>query len=173
MAYTFSWVPTPGQNNSFVTNNNGTGRAIVNAQQYPFNSPLYICIPPITFQGGNADAATLYDFARTILTCGTPTRVQNPGINYNGNPLSTGGAFTLNGNPCGRYEYNVLAGGTTLTQAMVATLFSSSLDISTWIVVQGNLTIGSGVKLIPNVQLHHLTPMRNEDSLWSSMLLVH
>ena len=158
MAYTFSWVPTPGQNNSFVTNNNGTGRAIVNAEQYPFNSPLYICIPPITFQGGDTGAATLYDFARTILTCETPTRVQNPGINYNGNPLSTGGAFTLNGNPCGNYEYNVLAGGTTLTQAMVATLFSSSLDISTWIVVRGNLTIGSGVTLIPNVNPSYTAP---------------
>ena len=158
MAYTFSWVPTPGQNNSFVTNNNGTGRSIINSEQYPFNSPLYICIPPITFQGGDTGAATLYDFARTILTCETPTRVQNPGINYNGNPLSTGGAFTLNGNPCGRYEYNVLAGGTTLTQAMVATLFSSSLDISTWIVVRGNLTIGSGVTLIPNVNPSYTAP---------------
>lgn len=161
MAFTFRWVPTPGQNNSFVTNNNGTGRAIVNAQQYPFNSPLYICIPPITFQGGDTGAATLYDFARTILTCETPTRVQNPGINYNGNPLSTGGAFTLNGNPCGNYEYNVLAGGTTLTQAMVASLFSSSLDISTWIVVKGNLTIGSGVTLIPNVNPSYTAPGSN------------
>jgi hypothetical protein len=158
MAYTFSWVPTPGQNNSFVTNNNGTGRAIMNSEQYPFNSPLYICIPPITFQGGDTDAATLYDFARTIATCGVDTTVQNPAINFNGNRLPTGGAFTLNGNPCGRYEYNVLAGGTTLTQAMVATLFSSSLDISTWIVVRGNLTIGSGVTLIPNVNPSYTAP---------------
>jgi len=158
MAYTFSWVPTPGQNNSFVTNNNGTGRAIMNSEQYPFNSPLYICIPPITFQGGDTGAATLYDFARTITTCGLTTTVQNPAINFNGNRLPTGGAFTLNGNPCGRYEYNVLAGGTTLTQAMVATLFSSSLDISTWIVVRGNLTIGSGVTLIPNVNPSYTAP---------------
>lgn len=157
MAYTFSWVPTPGQNNSFVTNNNGTGRAIVNAQQSPFNSPLYICIPPITFQGGDAGATTLYDFAKTIATCGLTTTVQNPAINYNGNRF-VGGLFTLNGNPCGRYEYNVLAGGTTLTQAMVATLFSSSLDISTWIVVRGNLTIGSGVTLIPNVNPSYTAP---------------
>jgi hypothetical protein len=162
MSFTFNWVSTPGQNNSFVNGSvNGGGRArafLDDGNVDPFNSPLYICIPPITFQGGDIDAVTLYDFARTIATCGIPTTVQNPAINYNGNRLSTGGAFTLNGNPCGRYEYNVLAGGTTLTQAMVATLFSSSLDISTWIVVRGNLTIGSGVTLIPNVNPSYTAP---------------
>jgi hypothetical protein len=151
MVYTFSWVPTPGQNNSFVTNNNGTGRAIVNAQQSPFNSPLYVCIPPITFQGGSSGAATLYDFAKLIATCGQTFTVQTPVLNYNGNQLSTGGALTINGNPCGNYEYNVLPGGTTLTQTSIATLFSSTLDISTWIVVQGNLTLDSNTTLIPTL----------------------
>lgn len=150
MAYTFSWVPTPGQNNSFVTNNNGTGRAIVNAEQYPFNSPLYICIPPITFQGGDAGATTLYDFAKTIATCGTPTRVQQPAINYNGKQIG-GGALTVNGNPCGNYEFNVLADGTTLEQTDIANLFSTANDLSSWIVCRGDLILGSNVTLIPNV----------------------
>jgi len=166
MAYTFNWVPTPGQNNSFVTNNNGTGRAIVNAQQYPFNSPLYICIPPITFQGGDTGATTLYDFARTIATCGLTTTVQNPAINFNGNRLPTGGAFTLNGNPCGRYEYNVLPTTVFNQQSDIYNLglFSAVNDsVSNWIIVRGDLTIGNGtnnVVLIPTQTSGYTQPSR-------------
>jgi len=162
MAYTFSWVPTPGQNNSFVTNNNGTGHIILDSTQNsfisnPYNSPLYICIPPTTFQGGDWSAPTLYDFAQFLATSPLPnSTVQNPSINYNGRPL-VGGKFTVNGNPCGNYEYNILP-TTTLTQSMVATLFSSTLDISSWIIVRGDLTLGSGVTLIPNVNPSYVAP---------------
>ena len=168
MAFTFNWVSTPGQNNSFVNQSvNGGGRArafLDDGKVDPFDSPLYICIPPTTFQGGNAVAATLFDFARTIATCGPITTVQNPGTNYNGNRLSTGGTFTLNGNACGRYEYNVLPDGTTLTQAMVATLFSSTLDISTWIICKGDLTIGANTTLIPNVNPTYTAPATDTSS---------
>jgi len=161
MAFTFNWVSTPGQNNNFVNGSINGGRAratLDDGQLDPFDSPLYICIPPTTFQGGNSGADTLFDFARTIGTSGLITTVANPAINYNGNRVSTGGTFTLNGNACGRYEYNVLPGGTTLSQATVATLFSSTLDISTWIIVQGDLTIPSSVVLIPNVNPTYSAP---------------
>lgn len=161
MAFTFNWVSTPGQNNSFVNQsvNGGRARAFLDDGKVdPFDSPLYICIPPTTFQGGNAGAATLYDFAKLLTTCGPTTTVQNPAINYNGNRLSTGGTFTLNGNACGRYEYNVLPGGTTLTQANIATLFSNTNDISTWIVCKGNLTIPTTTVLTPTVNPTYTFP---------------
>jgi hypothetical protein len=160
MAYTFRWVPTTGQSNSFVENNNtGKGYLIVDqTQQNPFDSPLYICVPPISFAGGNGGGATLYDFARTLATCGVYSTVANPGTNYNGNKIPTGGAFTLNGTPCGNYEFNILPGGTTLTQATVANLFSSTQDISTWIICKGNLTVPASVVLIPNVNPSYLSP---------------
>jgi len=163
MSFTFNWVSTPGQNNNFVNGsiNGGRARAFLDDGQVdPFDSPLYICIPPITFQGGNSGAATLLDFARTIATCGVFSRVQQPGLNYNGNRISTGGTFTLNGNPCGNYEYNVLEGGTTLTQASIATLFSSTNDVSSWIVCKGNLTIGAGAVLIPTVNPTYTAPSK-------------
>jgi hypothetical protein len=161
MAYTFRWVPTTGQSNSFVQNNNtGKGYLIVDqTQQNPFDSPLYICVPPITFAGGNGSAATLYDFARTLATCGVYSTVANPGTNYNGNKIPTGGAFTLNGTPCGNYEFNVLPGGTTLSKETVATLFSSTQDISSWIICKGDLTIPSSVVLIPNVNPNYSAPL--------------
>jgi hypothetical protein len=150
MAYTFSWVPTTGQNNSFVQNNNtGKGYAVVQTQQNPFNSPLYICVPPTTFQGGDAGAASLYDFAMLLATTGQTFTVANPAINYNGKRLG-GGRLTINGNPCGNYEYNILP-TTTLIQTSVATLFSSTNDISSWIVCKGNLTLDAGITLIPTV----------------------
>jgi hypothetical protein len=150
MAYTFSWVPTTGQNNSFVQNNNtGKGYAVVQTQQNPFNSPLYICVPPTTFQGGDAGAASLYDFAKLLATTGQTFTVANPAINYNGKRLG-GGKLTINGNPCGNYEYNILP-TTTLIQTSVATLFSSTNDISSWIVCKGNLTLDAGTTLIPTV----------------------
>jgi hypothetical protein len=158
MAFTFRWVPTPGQDNNFV-NGGGKARALVdNTQQNPFDSPLYICIPPITFAGGNGTAATLLDFARLIATCGVSSRVQQPGLNYNGNRINTGGALTINGNPCGNYEFNVLPGGTTLNQASVATLFSSTEDISTWIIAKGDLTISAATVLIPTVNPSYTSP---------------
>ena len=161
MAFTFNWVSTPGQNNSFVNQsvNGGRARAIRDDGQLdPFNSPLYICIPPTTFQGGDVGVDTLYDFAKLIATCGLTTTVQNPAINYRGYRIPTGGALTLNGNPCGNYEYNVLPNGTTITQQTVATLFSDTNDISTLIVCRGDLTIGDLVVLKPTVSPTYIPP---------------
>lgn len=160
MSFTFNWVSTPGQNNSFVNGSINSGRArafLDDGKVDPFDSPLYICIPPITFLGGNSGAATLLDFARIIATCGVFTRVQNPGLNYRGNKIG-GGNFTLNGNPCGTYEFNVLPGGTTLTQANIATLFSDTNDVSTWIVCKGNLTIPTSTVLTPTVNPTYTLP---------------
>ena len=165
MAFVINWVPTSGQNNNFVTNNTGKIGVISDSSQNlfvsnPYNSPLYICIPSTTFQGGDWSAPTLYDFAQFLATSPLPNgTVKNPSINYNGKPL-VGGKFTLNGNPCGNYEYNILP-TTTLTQSMVATLFSSTLDISSWIIVRGDLTLGSGVTLIPTVNSNYPTPATN------------
>jgi hypothetical protein len=163
MSFTFNWVSTPGQNNNFVNGsiNSGSARAFLDDGQVdPFDSPLYICIPPISFEGGNAGAATLLDFARTIATCGLFSRVQNPARNYRGNQIG-GGNFTLNGNPCGKYEFNVLPGGTTLTQETIATLFSDTNDISTWIVCKGNLTIPPYTVLTPTVNPEYDLPGTN------------
>ena len=165
MSFTFRWVPTPGQNNSFVNQSvNGGGRARAirdDGQLDPFDSPLYICIPPITFLGGDAGAATLYDFARLIATCGPTTTITNPGIDYRGNRIPTGGALTINGNACGTYEFNVIPSGTQLTQATVASLFSNNNDISTWIVCKGNLVIPNFVVLKPNVNPAYNIPSTN------------
>ena len=162
MSYTFAWVPTPGQDNGFV-NGGGKARVILDSTQNsfisnPYNTPLYICIPPNTFQGGNAGAATLYDFAKILATTGPTFTVQNPPVSYTGKRLS-GGNFKLNGNSCGDYEYSVLSGGTTLTQSMVATLFSSTQDsVSSWIVCKGNLTIPTNTYLIPTTNASYTPP---------------
>jgi len=159
MSFTFNWVSTPGQNNSFVNGsiNGARARAFLDDGKVdPFDSPLYMCIPPTRFEGGNAGAATLLDFARTIATCGVFSRVQNPGVNYRGNQIG-GGNFTLNGNPCGKYEFNVLP-STSLTQASIATLFSNTDDISTWIVCKGNLNIPTATVLTPTVNPTYTLP---------------
>ena len=164
MSFTFNWVPTPGQNNSFVNESvNGGGRARAirdDGQLDPFDSPLYICIPPITFLGGNASAANIYDFAKLLATCGPRSTVQNPGIDYRGNRINTGGTITLNGNAFGNYEFNLLP-TTILDQATVATLFSTTEDISTFIVVKGNLTIEGDTTLKPNVNPSYSPPGTN------------
>jgi len=160
MAFTFRWVPTPGQNNNFVNGsvNGGKARAIRDDGQVdPFDSPLYICIPPITFIGGNAGAATLYDFAKLIRTCGPNVTVSNSATDYRGNRIQTGGALTINGNPCGNYEFNVIP-TTTLTQTTIATLFSNNDDISTWIVCKGNLNIDAYATLIPTINPNYTPP---------------
>jgi len=159
MSFTFNWVSTPGQNNNFVNGSINSGRArafLDDGQTDPFDSPLYICIPPITFLGGDAGAANIYDFAKLLATC-APTTVQNPGIDYRGNRINTGGALTLNGNAFGNYEFNVLP-TTVLDQATVATLFSDTNDKSTFIVVKGNLSIGGNTILIPNVNPSYVAP---------------
>jgi hypothetical protein len=141
-------------------NGGGKARVILDpTQQNPFDSPLYICIPPTGFAGGNGSGATLYDFARTLATCGTSCTVGNPGRSYNGKIIPTGGTFTLNGNSCGNYEFNILPGGTTLSQTTVATLFSSTQDsVSSWIVCRGNLTIADNTYLIPTNNTSYTTP---------------
>jgi hypothetical protein len=160
MSFTFSWVSTPGQNNNFVNGSINSGRArafLDDGNVDPFDSPLYICIPPITFLGGDAGAANIYDFAKLLRTC-TLTTVENPGIDYRGHTIKTGGALTLNDIPFGNYEFNVLP-TTLLDQATVATLFSNTNDKSTFIVVKGNLTIGANVTLVPTVNPSYTKPI--------------
>ncbi len=160
MSFTFRWVPTPGQNNNFVNGsiNGGRARAFLDDGKVdPFDSPLYVCIPPITFLGGDAGAANIYDFAKLLATCGPRSTVQNPGIDYRGHTINTGGALTLNGNAFGNYEFNLLP-TTILDQATVATLFSDTNDKSTFIVVKGNLTIGGNTTLIPTVNPSYVPP---------------
>ena len=161
MSFTFNWVSTPGQNNNFVNGSINSGRArafLDDGQVDPFDSPLYICIPPITFLGGNAGAATLFDFAKLIATCGPSVTVSESANDYRGNRIQTGGQLTIDGNPCGNYEFNVLPSGTNLTQGPIATLFSDTNDVSTWIVCKGNLSIDTDATLIPTVAPEYTRP---------------
>ena len=65
---------------------------------------------------------------------------------------TAGGALTLNSAAVGNYEYAV-AGTTTVSAFSAADWFSSTKDtVSSWIVVNGNLTINAGQTFTPSVR---------------------
>jgi len=67
-------------------------------------------------------------------------------------PPSSGGALTINGLVVGNYEYTI-ASSTTISLFNSSDWFSSTQDtISSWIIVNGNLTINSGQTFIPPVR---------------------
>lgn len=65
---------------------------------------------------------------------------------------TSGGALTINSQAVGNYEYTV-KGTTTISSFTAADWFTSTADtVSSWIIVNGNLTINSGQTLIPSVR---------------------
>jgi hypothetical protein len=65
---------------------------------------------------------------------------------------TAGGALTINSAAVGNYEYAV-AGTTTISVFNSADWFSSTKDtVSSWIIINGNLTIDAGQTFIPSVR---------------------
>jgi hypothetical protein len=95
---------------------------------------------PITFVGGDFSSSSLLTAARTMI-----------GGQRAATPLA-GGALTINGESVGSYDYKV-SGTTTISSFSASEWFSSTQDTrSSWIVVNGNLTINSGQTVIPSVR---------------------
>lgn len=94
---------------------------------------------PITFSGGDFAASSLLTAARTMIGGQRTT------------PLA-GGALTINGESVGSYDYKV-SGTTTISSFSASDWFTSTEDTrSSWIIINGNLTINSGQTIIPGVR---------------------
>jgi hypothetical protein len=94
---------------------------------------------PITFLGGDLAASSLLTAARTMIGGERTT------------PLA-GGALTINGESVGSYDYKV-SGTTTISSFSASDWFTSTEDTrSSWIIINGNLTINSGQTIIPGVR---------------------
>lgn len=64
---------------------------------------------------------------------------------------TSGGALTINGNAVGNYDYVVKQGNQTISAFTESDWFTSTEDTaSAWIVVNGNLTINSGITVQPS-----------------------
>ena len=92
------------------------------------------------FQGGDFSSSSILTAARTMI---------------NGQKTSTplaGGTLTINGESVGSYDYKV-ADTTTISSFAASNWFTSTEDTrSSWILVNGNLTINSGITVIPSVR---------------------
>ncbi len=63
------------------------------------------------------------------------------------------GALTIDSQAVGNYEYTVKNGNQTISSFTASDWFTSTEDtVSSWIIVNGNLTINSGQTLIPSVR---------------------
>jgi hypothetical protein len=93
-----------------------------------------------SFFGGDLSSESILTAARTIVN-GEKTST----------PL-TGGTLTINGESVGSYDYKV-ANTTTVSSFSASTWFTSTQDTrSSWICINGNLTINSGQTFIPSVR---------------------
>jgi hypothetical protein len=93
-----------------------------------------------SFFGGDVSSASILTAARTIVN-GEKTST----------PL-TGGTLTINGESVGSYDYKV-ANTTTVSGFSASDWFTSTQDTrSSWICINGNLTINSGQTFIPSVR---------------------
>ena len=93
-----------------------------------------------SFFGGNLSSSSILTAARTMVN-GQKTNT----------PL-VGGTLTINGESMGSYDYKV-ANATTISSFTASNWFSSTQDTrSAWILVNGNLTINSGITVIPSVR---------------------
>lgn len=91
------------------------------------------------FVGGNLSAASLYAAALDMVNAGNTAP-------------TAGGTLTVNGVSLGSYDYAVRS-GETLSSFTAADWFTSTEDTrSAWCVVNGNLTINSGVTFTPSVR---------------------
>lgn len=95
----------------------------------------------ISFQpSGIFVAGSILTAARTLATFSS-TSAPTPG-----------GSLQINGQSCGNFEYRV-AGTTTISSFTASDWFSSTEDtVSSWILINGNLTIDLGQTFIPSVR---------------------
>ena len=96
-----------------------------------------VTIPPVIVINYNTDVLT---FARRLNTL------------YGGATITptSGGALTINSQSVGNYEYTSRSGNTTISSFVDSDWFSSTEDtVSSWIIVNGNLTINTGQTVIP------------------------
>lgn len=95
---------------------------------------------PVTFSGGDFSSSSLLTAARTLI-----------GGQRNATPLA-GGSLTINGESLGSYDYKV-SQTTTISSFTASEWFTATEDTrSSWILVNGNLTINSGQTVIPSVR---------------------
>lgn len=93
--------------------------------------------PPV---GSGTD---ILSFARTLATTYETSDLEP----------TDGGALTLNGQSMGSYEVTARKADTTISSFTASDWFTSTKDTtSSWIIVNGNLTINSGQTLIPPVR---------------------
>lgn len=93
------------------------------------------------FAGGNQSADTIQALAQAMLLGGQTT---SP---------TAGGTLTINGASLGSYDYLIKKGSQTISSFAASDWFTSTEDTrSSWIVVDGDLTINSGQTVIPSVR---------------------
>ena len=88
-------------------------------------------------------ATDILSFARTLATT------------YSGSDVAptNGGALTLNSQAAGNYEVTARKASTTVSSFVASDWFSSTKDtVSSWVVVNGNLTLSSGILFTPAVR---------------------
>lgn len=96
-----------------------------------------VSIPPIIVINYNTDILT---FARRLNTLYGATTVT---------PTS-GGALSINDSLLGNFEYTTRSGNTTISSFLDSDWFTSTEDtVSSWILINGNLTVNSGQTVIP------------------------
>jgi hypothetical protein len=105
-----------------------------------FRSPAWAGGAPDAPVGSGGD---ILSFARTLATTYE---------GYNADPTD-GGALTINSQSVGNYEVTARNGNTTISSFTASDWFTTTKDTtSSWIVVNGNLTINSGQTVIPSVR---------------------
>ncbi len=88
-------------------------------------------------------AADILSFARTLSTSFLTSDTVP----------TDGGALTINSQSVGNYEVTARKSSTTISSFLTSDWFTSTKDTtSSWIIVNGNLTINSGQTLIPSVR---------------------
>ncbi len=100
---------------------------------------------PVPTQGGvpPASGTSILSTARDLSTT------------FSGQTIAptSGGALTINSQSVGNYEYTVKNGDQTISSFTASDWFTTTQDtVSSWIIVNGNLTINSGQTLIPSVR---------------------
>lgn len=105
-----------------------------------FRDPAWAGGSPVTPVGSSAD---ILSFSRTLATTFAT---------YDVVPTD-GGALTINSQSMGNYEVTARKGNTTISSFTAADWFTNTKDTtSSWIIINGNLTINSGQTIIPPVR---------------------